>query len=344
MQRWQSTAIAAAFALGLCGGCKSKPSPMVAVPAAPSTTALALDAGSGSASDPWAFELPPASPDDPPTIAQNHARAEAVCPRVTRPPFYRIERAGKANYVLGSRHVSIGLGKQPPVVEAKLRAASTVVFEVAPGDDAAPVDDDSSVPDMLGPDLWQRYRKLAGPAQADAAAKQGAAHAALVLMLLYEDPTQTLDHEIEILAGQLSKPTAGLESAAFQDSLITKLLDARALRATVQGTADRHEMQVDSEKDIREYCTGVDKQPGLDADDRKDMLDAGYTEAEIAEQEELLVFQRNRDWIPKLEKLFTANDVFVVVGADHLRGDKGVLTLLAKRGFKVTRIEVTDER
>ncbi|HPH67717.1 MAG TPA: TraB/GumN family protein [Kofleriaceae bacterium] len=317
---------------------------MVAVPAAPSTTALALDANTSTAHDPWAVEPARPSLDDPPTLAENHERAEAACPRVTRPPFYRIERAGNVNYMLGSRHVSIGLGKQPPIVEAKVRAASTVVFEVAPGDDVDPVNDDSSVPDMLGPELWQRYRKLAGPAQADAAAQRGPANAALRLMLLYEDPTQTLDHEIEILAGQLSKPTAGLESAAFQNNLIAKLLDARALRAAVQGTADRQEMQADSEKDIREYCTGVDKAPGLDADDRKDMMDAGYTETEIAEQEELLLFRRNRDWIPKLEKLFTNKDVFVVVGADHLRGDKGVLALLTKRGFKVTRVDVTDER
>jgi uncharacterized protein YbaP (TraB family) len=50
------------------------------------------------------------------------------------------------------------------------------------------------------------------------------------------------------------------------------------------------------------------------------------------------VFSRNRDWIPKLEKLFAQGDVFVAVGADHLIGDKGVIKLLEARGFTAKRI------
>ncbi len=318
-----------AVALGL--GCKTKSSPLVAVP--PSGSSVAIGA------DPWASG--PASPDDPPSFEQNHQQAEAACPRVTRPPFYRIEKAGKTAYMLGSRHISIGLGKQPAIVEEKLRAASTVVFEVAPGDDAEAKTNAQSVPEMLGPELWQHYRTLVGPAQADGIAQRGPAVAALTMMLLYEDPSQTLDIEIQSLAGKLNKPTAGLETAAFQNDVIAQLLDRRALRASVAGTKDRAEMKAHSEKDIREYCTGVDKPPGFDTEDRSDMRDAGYTEAEIAAMEELLVFRRNRAWIPKLETLFANDAVFVVVGADHLRGDKGVLKLLTNQGFQVTRVEAT---
>ncbi|MBP9084728.1 MAG: TraB/GumN family protein [Kofleriaceae bacterium] len=292
-----------------------------------------------ASTDPWAGV--PGSPDDPPSLAQNHQLAEAACPRVSRPPFFRIEKAGKMAYILGSRHVSIGLAKQPAIVEAKLRAASTVVFEVAPGDEAEPTANTQSVPEMLGPELWQRYRKLVGPARADGIAQRGPAVAALTMMLLYEDPSQTLDVEIQNLAGKLNKPTAGLESAAFQNAVIAQLLDRRALRASVAGTKDRAEMKAHSEKDIREYCTGVDKPPGFDAEDRTDMREAGYTDAEIAAMEELLVFSRNRAWIPKLETLFANDAVFVVVGADHLRGDKGVLNLLTTQGFQVTRVELT---
>ncbi len=315
--------------LGLGLGCKTKASPLAAMP--PTGSSLAIGA------DPWASA--PASPDDPPSFAQNHQLAEAACPRVTRPPFFRIEKAGKTAYMLGSRHVSIGLAKQPAIVEEKLRAASTVVFEVAPGDDAQAPRNTQSVPEMLGPELWQRYRKLVGPARADGIAQRGPAVAALTMMLLYEDPSQTLDIEIQNLAGKLNKPTAGLETAAFQNDVIATLLDRRALRASVAGTKDRAEMKAHSEKDIREYCTGVDKPPGFDADDRADMRDAGYTEPEIAAMEELLVFSRNRAWIPKLETLFANDAVFVVVGADHLRGDRGVLELLTKQGFSVTRVE-----
>ncbi len=324
-----SIAVAGLLALALSLGCNTKSSPLVAVP--PSGSSVAIGA------DPWAST--PASPDDPPSFEQNHQQAEAACPRVSRPPFFRIEKAGKTAYILGSRHISIGLEKQPPIVEEKLRAASTVVFEVAPGDDAEAQPNAQSVPEMLGPELWQHYRKLVGPAQADNIAQRGPAIAALTMMLLYEDPSQTLDIEIQSLAGKLNKPTAGLETAAFQNDVIAQLLDRRALRASVAGTKDRAEMKAHSEKDIREYCTGVEKPPGFDVEDRSDMRDAGYTEAEIAAMEELLVFGRNRAWIPKLETLFANDAVFVVVGADHLRGDKGVLKLLTNQGFQVTRVE-----
>ena len=65
---------------------------------------------------------------------------------------------------------------------------------------------------------------------------------------------------------------------------------------------------------------------------------AGYSNAELDRIDEQMVFARNADWIPKLEKMFASGNVFVVVGADHLSGPRGVVALLEKRGFKLTRI------
>ena len=64
----------------------------------------------------------------------------------------------------------------------------------------------------------------------------------------------------------------------------------------------------------------------------------GVTTAELDAMDDKLVFSRNRDWIPKLEQLFQQSDVFVAVGADHLIGKTGVVSLLQARGFKITRI------
>jgi uncharacterized protein YbaP (TraB family) len=51
-----------------------------------------------------------------------------------------------------------------------------------------------------------------------------------------------------------------------------------------------------------------------------------------------MVYARNADWIPKLEKILAQGDVFIAVGADHLSGPKGVVALLQKRGYKLTRV------
>jgi uncharacterized protein YbaP (TraB family) len=110
------------------------------------------------------------------------------------------------------------------------------------------------------------------------------------------------------------------------------------LRAMVAGTDGRAELRDDSAKDIREYCTGADKAPGTDEEGRVEMKAGGYTDAEIDALDDELVFARNRNWIPQLEALFKDKNVVVVVGADHLRGDKGVLSMMRAKGYTVTRV------
>lgn len=48
-----------------------------------------------------------------------------------------------------------------------------------------------------------------------------------------------------------------------------------------------------------------------------------------------LLDKRNESWIPQLETLFKSGSTFVAVGAGHLAGEKGVLSLLKERGYKV---------
>jgi hypothetical protein len=53
----------------------------------------------------------------------------------------------------------------------------------------------------------------------------------------------------------------------------------------------------------------------------------------------MLVSDRNKRWIPQIEKLLHGNqDYFVVVGALHLVGDGGLLELMRKDGFPATSV------
>jgi uncharacterized protein YbaP (TraB family) len=55
---------------------------------------------------------------------------------------------------------------------------------------------------------------------------------------------------------------------------------------------------------------------------------------------EMLLLNRNRNWIPTLEKLLAENrEDLIVVGAAHLAGEGSVLDLLEKAGYTVTRIQ-----
>ncbi len=47
---------------------------------------------------------------------------------------------------------------------------------------------------------------------------------------------------------------------------------------------------------------------------------------------------RNKDWIPKIEKLIANKPTFIAVGAAHLGGEFGVLNLLREAGYTVTAV------
>ena len=55
--------------------------------------------------------------------------------------------------------------------------------------------------------------------------------------------------------------------------------------------------------------------------------------------DDILLNNRNRNWVEKLKKIMPAKALVIAVGAGHLPGDKGVIKLLRKEGFTVTPVE-----
>lgn len=56
---------------------------------------------------------------------------------------------------------------------------------------------------------------------------------------------------------------------------------------------------------------------------------------ELAGFEDVMVYKRNRSWIPVIEKAAAKETTLVACGAMHLGGDKGVVALLRKQGYTV---------
>lgn len=56
---------------------------------------------------------------------------------------------------------------------------------------------------------------------------------------------------------------------------------------------------------------------------------------EFSGYEDKLVYDRNRKWIPIMEKAMQQESVLFGCGAMHLGGDQGVVALLRKKGYKV---------
>jgi len=63
------------------------------------------------------------------------------------------------------------------------------------------------------------------------------------------------------------------------------------------------------------------------------------SEIGMGDYTDLLLYNRNRNWVKKLETLLPGKKLLIAVGAGHLPGDQGVINLLRKKGFTVTPID-----
>lgn len=60
--------------------------------------------------------------------------------------------------------------------------------------------------------------------------------------------------------------------------------------------------------------------------------------AMMTDYEDLLLKNRNKTWIPKIEKISKEKPTFFGVGAAHLIGEFGIINLLRKSGYKVEAV------
>jgi uncharacterized protein len=149
-----------------------------------------------------------------------------------------------------------------------------------------------------------------------------------------------LDKLLMFQAGALRVPVAALEpwntlfdlmASESQDTqldlLRTSLMDASVQEAMFVAMADGY-----FAGDVAEIWEmgriAMEFVPGLSAEEGA---------AFYAEAEELLLNQRNRNWIPVIEQAAAAHDrIVVAAGAAHMPGDMGVLNLLAQNGWTIS--------
>ena len=58
-----------------------------------------------------------------------------------------------------------------------------------------------------------------------------------------------------------------------------------------------------------------------------------------ASHDDVLLINRNKSWIPRIEKIAKEKPTFFGVGAGHLSGENGVIMLLRKKGYKVEAVK-----
>lgn len=140
--------------------------------------------------------------------------------------------------------------------------------------------------------------------------------------------SSTLSYEMEFMsmAQERKMSVEGLETAVYQMSMFDSIpysVQAKMLVDAVKGGGENSEDQFKEMVDLYK------------AQDITAMLYLMDGEGGIAGYEDLLLVQRNRNWIPVMADMMKQRPTFFAVGAGHLAGEEGVIALLRKAGYTV---------
>ncbi len=126
----------------------------------------------------------------------------------------------------------------------------------------------------------------------------------------------------------------GLETPQQQLAALDKMTYEQQAALLVEGVRDYDKMKIMMAEMVQIY---------KDQKMERIQESAGTYFSELEAIEKALLEDRNRKWIPQIEKLIKKNPTFFAVGAAHLGGKTGVIALLRAKGYKLTPIANVDE-
>jgi uncharacterized protein YbaP (TraB family) len=145
-------------------------------------------------------------------------------------------------------------------------------------------------------------------------------------MQLGFDPQQGVEQQLQHKAQADGKPISGLETVQEQLGALQGMSYPDQARFLDMIVSEMHDVESETQSVVTAWRAGdAAKLAALLSDEYKS-FPALYR---------LLVSDRNKRWVPQIEKLLHANqDYFVVVGALHLVGEGGLLELMRHDGYK----------
>jgi uncharacterized protein len=73
--------------------------------------------------------------------------------------------------------------------------------------------------------------------------------------------------------------------------------------------------------------------------DLKQLAEVSGKDEDFDDYEEVMLKNRNQNWIPVIAKAMKQKPGFFAVGAAHLAGEHGVISLLRQKGYKVSPVK-----
>lgn len=154
----------------------------------------------------------------------------------------------------------------------------------------------------------------------------------MFLPKLLDCPMKAVDMELMKISKEQGEETFGLETIQDQMAVFDKIpyeFQVEELVKSAKSGLDKQKeeinkmMEIYKSENIEEMLTS-----SRDSDNKL-----------VADFEEDLLHNRNKNWIPIIEKSAKEKPTFFGVGAAHLAGDFGVINLLRKQGYTVEAVK-----
>lgn len=139
-----------------------------------------------------------------------------------------------------------------------------------------------------------------------------------------------VEEQLMQLAKQNKKQIQGLETMAFQASVFDSI--------PYKDQAKELLKSIDSMDTYKQYfakMVQVYKKQEL----KKIATLFNDNEFGMQDNQDILLDKRNANWVAKLKTIMAGESVFIAVGAGHLVGDKGLITLLRKAGYTLRPLQ-----
>ena len=197
---------------------------------------------------------------------------------------------------------------------------------------------DTTLEDLLTPEEYKKvkvfFAKQNGMIPFSMLEKYKPMLAASTLMQSAMDCENALAMEQLVMkeAKSSGKSIKGLETMTFQMSIFDSIpytLQAKQLVQYVEQHGNKEDTKI-----YEDLVKAYRAQELSKLEDITKKEDAG-----MSRFTEILLYNRNEAWSKKLQTLMQDKSLVVAVGAGHLPGDRGVISLLRKAGYKVEPVK-----
>jgi len=133
-------------------------------------------------------------------------------------------------------------------------------------------------------------------------------------------------------AKSYSKNVKGLETMSYQMSIFDTIPYKMQAMQLVKYVDDADKGQTDN----KEYDKLMQAYKDQDLSKLEELTKS--TDMGISNFTDILLYNRNHNWVEKLKTILPDKSIVIAVGAGHLPGEKGVINLLRKAGYTVKPI------